>query len=144
MVQFDASGSYSVRLLQGTYDVLFRGNESQVGYTSYSQRSPLMKDAELSADVDRSFDIRTSIFSGTLTLDGESWPSGGISGDDYHRELIFIRNDVSSSFPKEFGADGEFEVRLIEGVYDTWFWGNESNTGDSQQSIVVEECRTVN
>ncbi len=86
-------------------------------------------------------DIVTHDASGTLTLNGAPWPSGGISGADFADGLVFVRHDTRDEFRLAIGRGGAFAHALVDGVFDVFFEGNRadwtSSITDSQRTPLV-------
>ncbi len=122
-----AAGAYTARVVQGTYDILFRGNESDIYNVTYSQDVSLATGVVVQGPLQKSFDIATATVGGTVTLDGADWPDGGITGNDYDHEIDLVRTDTKTEFPVFIAAGGAYTARVVQGTYDVLFRGNESD-----------------
>lgn len=81
---------------------------------------------------------------GRLTLNGEPWPDGGVSGSDLTNELRFVQSGTSQSFGVPVD-EGSFSTPLFTGTYDLVIQANDHGRRNGLRPFqlvrIVEGCQ---
>jgi len=125
LVDLDESptGTFDVRVIAGTYDVLYAESDSYCSGSPYpcQLHAPVRSAVALQTDGNLDVDIKTVTISGRVTLDGVALPTASPmpqlelrSGEETKGVLVDLEDH----------ADGRYQVHVIPGSYEVVY--NES------------------
>jgi hypothetical protein len=113
------SGNYDVRVLAGTYDVLYAaGSSTCTGMPYPCQRAPLEAALALQSDGRLDLDVKTVAVSGRITLDGAAPPAATfmprieLRGTTGATGLLVDLDNVPT---------GQYQTRVVAGTYDVMY-----------------------
>ena len=130
--------NYELRLLPGTYQVVFNGNSDLCGGADLPlvpcNAGTVMSNVALTTDGVLDVDLRTATVRGNVTLNGAPMPTESTS----RGSLAFVAASGSrfQTAPFEASDPVRYAARLLQGEYDVHFVANPALCGTSQSPLV--------
>ncbi len=142
-----SGGAYDVRLLPGTYDLLYALDPAWCGGPPYPCQTGrvLLSGVTISTNGSLDVDIATRRLTGVVTLNGGALPATGTA----RPELLLRGSDASTGILARLqdAPSGSYDIRILPGEYDLLYRRNvvscPTDPYPCQDGVVIREGQTI-